>query len=158
MAYPSYGYFDAMVVHPPTHYLVVAFAMKAGIPLTYAVGLPVLLLTALAVALIVRSRFSPPVQVALMFGFFAGLFIPWYLMHWPTFGPSVRPDAHLALAWFAGLVALETGRLADWNRPRLLAGSFLLTYASGLHYPAITAWTGVLVYLVWVLRQRGWRA
>jgi hypothetical protein len=157
MAYPAYGFFDGMFVHPPTHYLVVALAMKAGLPLACALALPPFLLVLVTIRFIVWSRLSTLTQVALLFGFFAGVFLPWHALHTP-FGLSLRPDVHLALAWFAGLIALETGRLASWNPFRLFVGSFLLTYASGLHYPAIIAWTGVMVYLAWVLKDRGWAA
>src|SRR5260370_36782706 len=68
----------------------------------------------------------------------------------------MRPDWHLAFAWFAGLVALESGRLQSWDTLRLGLGAFLLTYASGIHYPASLAWTGILIYLVWLTRDLHW--
>lgn len=155
MAYPAYGYFDAMFVHPPTHYYVAAILMKTGLPLFYATALPQVLLVLLAVGCTVFSQWSNIVKASVLFGGFAGAFLPWYTFHGSA-GFGVRPDLHLALAWFAGLVALETGRLAAWRPWRLGVGSFLLAYASGLHYTGITAWTGVLVYLLWLLGTQGW--
>ncbi len=32
--YPTYGAFQEMVVHPPTHYLVLAWLTKLGVPLS----------------------------------------------------------------------------------------------------------------------------
>ena len=161
MTFPSYDYFHSMVVHPPTHYLVLAWFMKAGIPLQYVASVPPFLLILLTVLLIVRSRFAAEIKISLLFGFFASVvFLLW------AYGPTsfgMRPDWHLAFAWFAGLVALESGRLQSWDTLRLALGAFLLTYASGIHYPGSLAWTGVLVYVVWLLRdlhrlkrERGW--
>src|SRR5205823_1979328 len=56
-------------------------------------------------------------------------------------------------AWFAGLIGLESGRLAGWRTWRLGVGSFLVTLASTIHYPASFAWLGVLVYVVWAYRH-----
>jgi hypothetical protein len=157
MAYPSYGYFNAMFVHPPTHYLFVALVIKAGVPLAYASAIPPLVLILVSLWLITRSLFSDIVKASLLFGFFGGAIFLWAAWHRP-FGFGLRPDMHLAFAWFAGLVALESGRLADWDPARLFSGSFLLAYASGLHYPAVLAWIGVLVYLAWLLHTGGWHS
>ncbi|HLK19439.1 MAG TPA: hypothetical protein VKT81_10795, partial [Bryobacteraceae bacterium] len=52
---------------------------------------------------------------------------------------------------------LESGRVEDWNLPKLFAGAFLLTWASGLHYYAAAAFLGVSVYMVWALVSLGWK-
>jgi hypothetical protein len=156
MSYPAYGFPEAMVVHPPTHYLVLALLIKAGIPITYVGSVPPFLLLVLTVILLGRSRLSDWIKIGFMFGFLYGaVSLAW------AFGPAtfgIRPDSHLAFAWFAGLVALETGRIDGWNCFRLGLGAFLLSYASGLHYPASLAWTGVLVYASWALYELGWRS
>jgi dolichol-phosphate mannosyltransferase len=154
MTYPAYGHFRSMVVHPPTHYWVLAWLVRAGIPIQYAVSIPPFLLIVMTLLLINRSTFTSGVKIALLFGF---LVCP-FLFQWScgpnTFG--ITPNYHLAFAWFAGLIALETGRLQSWNPPRLGLGAFLLTYASGIHYPGSLAWTGAVVYLLWLIRALGW--
>jgi hypothetical protein len=47
-----------------------------------------------------------------------------------------RPDLRMAFSWYVGLVALDSGRLADRDLRRL----FLLSYASAFHYMVIVAW------------------
>jgi hypothetical protein len=69
----------------------------------------------------------------------------------------MRPDTHRTLALFAGLVALESGRISGWNKALLFLGSLLLTFSSALHYPGAVASAGVAVYALWVLVETGWR-
>jgi len=157
LTYPTYGYFHSMIVHPPLHYLVLGLLMKAGIPAHYAQSIPPFLLILIGVLITVRSKFPEAIKIALLFSLIAGSLIPWRAL-FGDYGPGVvRPDLHLALAWFVGLIALESGRLCNWNPRRLFLGSFLLTYASALHYPAIIAWTGVFIYVIWVVKAQGWR-
>jgi len=151
MTYPAYGQFHSMYVHPPTHYLVLALLMKAQVPLDYATQIPPFLLVLIGILLIIRSTFPDAVKVSLLFGLFGGSMVPLL-----GFGFGVRPDLHFAFAFFTGLVALESGRLLNWDPKRLFLGSFLLSYASGLQYPGIMAFTGIFVYLVWVLKERAW--
>jgi hypothetical protein len=160
MAYPSYGFlpectFEAMVVHPPTHYLVVALLIKAGIPPPYAESIPPFVLIIVTILIIGWSRFSSEIKVALLFGFLGtNVFLRW--IGGPV-GFSLTPEQHLAFAWMAGLVTLEAGRVGSWDPWRLGLGAFLLTYASGIHYPASFAWTGCLAYGVWAAWSLGWR-
>jgi hypothetical protein len=86
-----------------------------------------------------------------MWGLLAGAYL---------WGPvyTVRPDLHFAVAWFAGLVCLENARLDRWHFAKLALGSFMLTYASGIHYFGALAFTGVVVYAGLALRELGWRA
>src|SRR5260370_39419391 len=140
MAIPPYHYFHSMVVHPPTQYLVLAWLMKAGVPLQYVGSVTPFLLILLTVTLLICSRFSSEVKLALLFGFFAGILF----FLWGGYSPSsfgLRPDLHLAFALFAGLIGLESGRLQSWDPLRLGLGAFLLTYASRSHYPALRSWT-----------------
>ena len=127
--------------------------MRLGFPIYYAEATPVVLLLLLCLAAIVRSVFPTPVKLGLLFsiGFLA------------TTGETIalcfgaRPEGEVQAAWLLGLVLLESGRLDNWNRSRLFAGALVLTWASGVHYYAAFAFTGVAVYLVWVVRSLGWR-
>lgn len=158
VTYPTYGFFHEMIVHPPTHYFILGCLLKFGVPTSYVPAVPPFLLIVLSIWLISSSRFPPAVKLGLLFGMLEGSLIPSYLFPNPkAFSFGFRPDLHMAFAWFAGLIALETGRLDDWNPKRLLLGGLLLTYASTLHYVAFLAWTGVLVYMLWVVRVRTWR-
>src|SRR5205814_4785790 len=55
--YPTYGSFQEMVVHPPTHYLVLAWLNKLGVPLSYIAAVPPFLLIVLASSLRSLSNF-----------------------------------------------------------------------------------------------------
>jgi hypothetical protein len=157
VTFPTYGSFYEIVVHPPTHYVLLGWLAKLGVPLAYIAALPPFFLIALAASLISLSKFPSSVKLGLLFGVLGGSILPCYLPYPTAFSFGFRPDLHLAFAWFAGLIALETGRLDDWNPKRLFLGSALLTYASALHYPAFVAWTGVFVYIAWLIKLRGWR-
>src|SRR5712692_9863072 len=146
VTYPIHGQFDDMVVHPPIHYLGIGLLMKLGLSLFHAAAVTPILCFAVAGLLLLFSRISFPVKFGLLFGIFLGALV-W---NW-TF--TVRPDLSLALAWIAGLIALETGRLADWDLKRLFAGGLLLGCASVVHYPGMFCWTGMLVYMVWAWRS-----
>lgn len=143
MTYPVYDFFDSMPVHPPIHYKLIALFMRAGFTLYYAQATPTVLFLLLCVALILTSPFSSPVKIGLLFG----LFVPYACLL--DFGAEcfgMRPEANLNAAWLAALLALESGRRANWNLPRLFLGAFLLTLAAGMHYYAALAALGALVY------------
>lgn len=143
MTYPIHGHFDDMVVHPPTHYAAIALFMKLGLGLFHAAAVMPIIFFVTAGLLLLFSRIAFPFKFGLLFGMYLGAVV-WT----PT--QTVRPEVSLALAWIAGLIGLETARLADWDPKRLFAGSALLTYAAAVHYPGAFCWTGVLVYIVWV--------
>lgn len=148
LVYPAYDHPDMMIIHPPMHSLQLGLLMKAGLNLFHAAGVPIFVLTLVTVVLTLRARFPTEVKLALLAGFFVATFIwaPLYL---------VRPDVHRAMAWFAGLVALESARLDDWCPRKLFLGAFLLALASSLHYASVPAAGGALVYLVWAAQARG---
>ena len=150
ITYPIHGHFDDMVIHPPTHYLVIALWMKLGFSLFHAAAVMPILSFLAAGWLLFISPFDFSAKVGLLFGTYLAA-----LVWTPTL--TVRPDVSLALAWIAGLIGLEAGRLANWDPKRLFAGSLFLVYAATLHYPGAFCWTGVLVYVVWVCRRLPWR-
>jgi len=150
MIYPVHGHFDDMVVHPPTHYVILAMLMKLGLSLFHAAAIPPIVLFLIAGFVLLFSPFEFPVKLGLLFGTYLAAFV------W-TSVQTVRPDITLALAWIAGLITLESGRLAGWEPRRLFAGSALLCYAATLHYPASFCWTGVFVYAIWIWRSVPWR-
>jgi hypothetical protein len=142
ITYPIHGQFDGLVVHPPTHYLGIALLMNLGLGLFHAAAVMPVLCFAAAGFLLLFSRIAFPARFGLLFGIYLGAVI------W-TSTQTVRPDLSLALAWIAGLIALESARLADWNPNRLFVGSVLLGYAAVVHYPGAFCWTGIVVYIVW---------
>ena len=151
MSYPIYDMYDATIVHPPTHYLILAWLMRlTGRSVEAVAVLPLIGFLALAGFLIVHSRFSVAAKFALLFAGFAGIVV------WapPSF---VRPDLHQAVVWFTGLIALETGRLANWDWRRLGLGGVLIGLSSVLHYPAAASLAAVGVYGLWVLHSLGFR-
>jgi hypothetical protein len=126
---------------------------RAGFSIYYAEATPTVLLFLLSLVVIVRSAFPLAVKLGWLFsiGFLASTGERLTL----CFG--LRPEGELQAAWFCGLLLLESGRLANWDRFRLFAGAFFLTWASGLHYYAFPAFTGVAVYVVWAVRSLGWK-
>jgi hypothetical protein len=143
-----------LITHPPIHTGWIGWLMRLGFSIYYAEATPVVLLLLLCAAAIVCSVFPTPVKLGLLFsiGFLA------------TTGETLtlcfgtRPEGEIFAAWLLGLVLLESGRLDNWNRGRLLAGAFFLTWASGVHYYAAIAFTGAAVYLAWSVRSLGWPA
>jgi hypothetical protein len=150
MAYPAHLYFDAMVIHPPVQYWEIALLMKLGFGPMRAAGMLVFLPMLLILGLVLTSRFLTAAKLGLMVGAFGIVFVL-------SVGTTIRPEPHLALAWLAGLIALESGRVEDWNLSKLALGGFLATYAGGLHYWGIPSMAMPLVYAVWVLWCLGWK-
>jgi hypothetical protein len=155
-AYTAGWFFDLPVISPPpNHSLWIGLLCRLGFSIYYAEATPAALLFLLAIICIVRGAFPDAVKLGLLFsvGYLmaAANILPWTEL----FG--TRPEGELHAAWFCGLVLLESGRLANWNWRRLAAGAFLLTWASGVHYYAGFAFTGVAVYAVWAVRSLGWK-
>jgi hypothetical protein len=156
ITFPSYAYrafYDKpVVIHPPIHLGWIGLLERAGFTWYYAEAMPAVLLWMLGIVLVVFSAFPAPVKIGLLFSL--GFVVSTGDAFCATFG--VRPEGEVHAAWFAGLVLLESGRLANWNRVRLFAGAFLLTYASGVHYYACAALAGVVVYVIWAAFDLGW--
>jgi len=155
--YPGYAhrtYFDDPVItHPPLHVGLIGLLGRIGFTYYYAEATPTVFFFLLAILVILRGRFPAPVKLGLLFS------IGFLMLTGETFALcfGTRPEGELHAAWFAGLLLLESGRLEDWNHPKLFAGAFLLTWASGVHYYAAPAFLGVLVYIVWALWGLGWK-
>jgi hypothetical protein len=143
------------VTHPPIHTFLIGSLCRLGLSIYYAEATPTVLLFLLTIVCIVRGAFPDAVKLGLLFSV-AYLMAVANSMPWTElFG--TRPEGHVHAAWFCGLVLLESGRLEDWNWRSLAAGAFLLTWASGTHYYAAFAFTGVAVYAVWAIRSLGWK-
>lgn len=139
IAYPLHGQPEFMTVHPPTHSLVLGLLMKLGLSLFAAAAVPLVVLTTVIAIVVATGGFPFAIAVALLLaGFSANVIWADYL--------TVRPDLHLTLAWFAGLVTLEAARNRNWSRWRLALGSVLSVYAATLHYWGIPACAMPLVY------------
>ena len=154
ISYPIHGYFDNMVVHPPVHYKIIAEFMRGGATYYYAEAAPAFLLLLAGVMLIASSSFPTPVKLGLCCAL-VGPIAVFATEDLELFG--MRPESHINAAWLAGLIALEAGRLKNWDWKRVFAGAFFLTYASGLHYYAAPALLGALVYMIWAVIEVGWR-
>jgi len=148
LTYPAHGEFHSLFVHPPIHYWIIGLLMKWGIPPFYAEAIPLFLILLLGVTLVLYSEFPDFVKAGLLLGFCTPFLFG-------AFIPTMRPDIHRGLALFTGLVALESGRLHNWDLRQLFLGSFLVTYASVLHYPGFPGFLGVLVYIAWILISTG---
>jgi hypothetical protein len=151
--YPHNAFFDLPVItHPPVHLTWIGLLWRAGFSIYYAEAIPTVLLFLLALAIVVRGAFPAAVKLGWLFsiGFLATTGDRLTL----CFG--TRPEGELLAAWLCGLLLLESGRLANWNRLRLFAGAFFLTWAAGVHYYAGAAFLGVAVYVAWAVRSLGW--
>jgi hypothetical protein len=159
LTFPSYTanwfYAQPVITHPPIHTFLIGSLCRLGFSIYYAEATPTVLLFLLAIVCTVRSAFPDAVKLGLLFsvGYLmaAANSLPWTEL----FG--TRPEGAVHAAWLCGLVLLESGRLADWSWRRLAAGAFLLTWASGMHYYAGFAFTGVAVYAAWAVCSLGWK-
>src|SRR5262249_45115752 len=95
MTYPAHHHFDDMTVHPPPHYLVIAWLMRLGFSLYHAAAvLPSLLFLVLCI-LLLRSSFALHLRVSIAAGVFLSAFV-WNYTY------TIRPDMDMALAWMTG--------------------------------------------------------
>jgi prepilin-type processing-associated H-X9-DG protein len=151
MIYPIYpfpGSTQAYFVHPPGDAVFVgAIQWLTGWPAMAAGIASLLLLVFIALVLVGWSRFS----FAVKFGLFAGIAAG--LVAWGA-GSFLRPDDRLAAAFIAGLVGLESGRLAGWAPGRLGLGALLVCISSTLHYPGSADVLSVAIYAIWVVVER----
>jgi hypothetical protein len=145
MTFPAHEHFDAMFVHPPMHYWMVATLMRTGLSVYHAAGLVSVLFFLVFAIVVATSRFPFAIQISFLFGGFLGVFV------WNE-ALVLRPDVVLTVAWLGGLAALETGRLDNWNPWRLAIGGALCATATAVHYPAVAAWIAVPIYGVWIWR------
>jgi hypothetical protein len=146
--YPAQGAENAYFVHPPGDAVLVGSAQwLTDWPVQAAAIGSLLVLIFASYAIIALSRFTLPVKFGFIAGITAGIVV------WGG-GSFVRPDERLAISFIAGLLALESARLAGWAPGRLLLGAFLVSLSATLHYPASIDVAAVLVYAVWVVRER----
>jgi hypothetical protein len=150
MTYPMHHHPDFMVVHPPTHYAIIALLMKLGIPLMAASAVPVIVLTVILTLVIVTGPFSTATSVGLLLGYFVAM------TTWSEFY-TLRPDLHVTAAWFTSLVTLESARLRAWSAGRLFLGSTLAVLAASVHYWGVSALLLPVVYSALLVQQRGFR-
>ena len=159
LTFPSYtgglSWGLPVIFHPPIHTYLIGSLCRLGLGIYYAEATPVVLLLLLAIVCIARGAFPAAVKLGLLFSVGYLMAVANAMPFTELFG--TRPEGHVHAAWFCGLVLLESGRLANWNWRRLAAGAFLLTWASGTHYYAAFAFTGVAVYAVWAIRSLGWK-
>jgi hypothetical protein len=157
LTYPvSSRFFDLPVISPaPIHSLWIGLLCRLGLSIYYAEATPAVLLFLMTIVCIVRSAFPDAVKLGLLFSV-GYLMAAANTLRWLEL-LGTRPEGEVHAAWLCGLVLLESGRLANWNWRSLAAGALLLTWASGTHYYASFAFTGVAVYAVWAVRSLGWK-
>jgi hypothetical protein len=157
ISFPIYGreYFQSFGIHPHTHYAVLGTLMRWGLSLYSAQALVNSTMALLAIFLIVQAKFPSTVKLGFLFGLYCT--VVFAATHLSDHGFSVRPELHVTITWFAGLIALESGRLDQWNTAKLSLGTFLVTYASAMQNYAVLGFSGVLVYVVWLCYSLPWR-
>jgi hypothetical protein len=144
VTYPMQLEYTRMTIHPPTHYLIVAVLTKLGLQVFHAAGLPLVIIALLAFWAVLTSRFSLLEQFSVTTGFTLAA-----LVYMPLF--PLRPDMHVAFAWFCGMVFLEAARSWKWENKRLFVGSFFIAYGSGLHYWALASGLVLPAYFLYIL-------
>ena len=115
LTYPVHHFWDIpVIVHPPFHYQTIAYLVKLGIGFFYAETLPVFFFMLLSLYLLFRSHFSLIIKIGFTFALLSTI-----MMDEVSLIKSIRADYTLCLVWLAGLLALESGRLDNWNPKRL---------------------------------------
>jgi len=156
MTYPIYGFPDSMIVHPPIYYYSIALFLALGIGMNYAISAPVILLFLVCIFAIVTSPFRPAIRCGALLALPITLELLTNLNYYVY--SLIRPDFCLALAWFAGLIFLESARNENYNTRKLFLGAIFLTYASILHYFAFPAFFALVVYALVGVKDLGYRA
>ncbi|HJZ95701.1 MAG TPA: hypothetical protein VKE70_04300, partial [Candidatus Solibacter sp.] len=137
---------EPMVVHPPPHYLVIAWLMRLGLPLFHAAAVVPCLLFMTTCLLLMRSQFPLAIRVSILIGVYLGA-----IVSNQTF--TIRPDVDVVMSWITGLVALECSRQAGWEWKRLFLGAALVSYSSAVHYVAFLACASLAFYLWWLWKD-----
>ncbi len=160
VAFPAYAYtsgilYDRLFVHPPAHYVEIAYLMKLGLPLYYAEALPALFWAIVCLVLVATAKFSFTAKLGLLCGVIGGVGWVATIGFW-DYGFHLRPDAHMAFALLAGFLALAAAQVQSWEVRRFFVGALLVTYGSTIHYPGWCAWLGLAAFL-FAARGLPWR-
>jgi hypothetical protein len=143
LVYPAHGYFDCMVVHPPLHYLTIAFFYKFTSNIVFARSLVYLPPFLILLFTLFKVKLSFPWKFAFVGSVFTTLYVLDYYY-------GTRPTLCLALYWFNGWILIEAAKQNSWKTCYLIIGSFLIGLASVLHYSAAFSAVGLAAYL-WLL-------
>ena len=151
MTFPIYGldFFNSFGIHPHLHYAILAWLLRLGFGLYSAEATVISIISLITIALILEGKFPDPVKLGFLFGLYGAVVLA--VLYLPDHAVGVRPELHVSIAWFAGLVALESGRLDNWRLSKLCLGAMLVTYAAAMQNYALLAPAGVGVYAVWML-------
>src|SRR5262249_11842513 len=147
ITFPMHWQPDFMTVHPPTHYVLTALLMQAGLPLFDAAAASIFALMLLIGVLLYSGRFSFASAVGLFLAIFLATFI------WGDFY-TIRPDLLVTYLWFGGVVAMQAAKNCAWSYWRLFLGSALSVAAGCVHYWGIAAIAGILVFSLALLWER----
>ena len=152
MTFPIYGldFFNSFGIHPPLHYAILARLLRTGLGLYSAEAVTIAAVSLLAIVLVLRGRFPLPVKLGFVTGIYGAIVLS--VSYLPDHAVGVRPELHVSIAWFAGLVALESARLNGWHLLDLCFGSLLLAYAAAMQNYVLLAPAGLAVYGIWMLR------
>jgi hypothetical protein len=151
MTFPIYGldFFNSFGIHPHLHYAILAWLLRLGLGLYSAEATVISIVSLITIALILHGKFPDPVKLGFLLGLYGAVVLS--VLYLPDHAAGVRPELHVSIAWFAGLVALESGRLDNWRLSKLFFGALLVTYAAAMQNYALLAPAGVGVYAVWML-------
>src|SRR5579862_4466083 len=119
MSFPVYGlrFFDSFGIHPHLHYTILGLLIRLGLTLYSAEAVIISTVALIAITLILRGHFPETVKLGFLLGLYGTIVLS--VMYIPDDAVGVRPELHLTLAWFGGLVALESARLSNWPLPTL---------------------------------------
>jgi hypothetical protein len=152
IAFPVYGrdFFESFGIQPPPHFAILGYLIRHGFSLYTAEGVAIAASAVTAIVLIVRSMLPTPVKLGFLLGLYGTTVLA--VMYLPDDAIGVRPELNVSLIWFAGLVALESGRLDGWRRGPLALGTMLVTLAATMQNYALLAPVGLIPYAVWMTR------
>src|SRR5262249_50405096 len=120
-----------------------------GLTVAMAVGLVLFAISMVAFLLFCVARFPDAMKLGFLAGIYGAVVIG--AMYLPDHTIGVRPELHVSVAWFAGLIALEDARLRGWDVRRLWIGVVLIWYVAAVRNYAVLAPAGFGVYalLMW---------
>jgi len=139
ISYPIHGFDNAMVVHPPFFYWMVAFLHMLGVPFKFAIGAPAFIAFVILLKVLSSSPFlSFREKVLLPLG------IPVAASVMGSNAAALRPDLPAFCFLASGALILALAYREQWGAQKTFLGTTLLVVGANLHYVYLPCILGLI--------------